>query len=112
MLLAGKTFREIATALGLVYGTVLWYAQQIYKQHGVCTLPELLRKHGHTIAPPPTIEVRRRLLAGQSIKQIAAELGCGKMIIYNQRQQLRKRGARLLNAKGLVPVLVKARAVP
>jgi hypothetical protein len=32
------------------------------------------------------------LLVGQSIAQIEAELGCGKMIIYNQRQQLRKEG--------------------
>jgi transposase len=95
LLLAGKTFKEIAVQLGLVYGTVLWFAQQIYKQHGVRTLPDLLRKHGQNIPPPPTKEVARRLLAGESIAQIEAALHCGKTMIYNQRQQLRKRGHKL-----------------
>ncbi|HEV2296020.1 MAG TPA: hypothetical protein VGR35_19400 [Tepidisphaeraceae bacterium] len=95
LLLAGRTFRQIAAQLGLAYGTVLWTAQQVYKQHGVRSLPDLLRKHGHTIPPPLTKEVRRRLLAGQTIPQIEAETGAGKTMIYNQRQALRKKGVKL-----------------
>ncbi len=99
LLLAGRTFRQIAAELGLAYGTVLWTAQQVYKQHGVRTLPDLLRKHGHAIGPPLTKEVRRRLLAGQPIAQIAAETGCGKTLIYNQRQAIRKAGVKLSDGR-------------
>jgi hypothetical protein len=73
--------------------------QQVYKQHGVRSLPDLLRKHGHAIAPPATHDVRRRLLAGQSIAQIAAETGAGKTLIYNQRQALRKAGEKLRDGR-------------
>jgi DNA-binding NarL/FixJ family response regulator len=38
-LLAGHSFKQIARALGLAYGTILWHAQQVYKHHGVRTLP-------------------------------------------------------------------------
>jgi hypothetical protein len=114
-------------ALGLKKGTVLWYAQQIYRQHGVASLKELLIKHGKPtrphmrgkggsvenvrlstqnsalstdLNPPPmTKEVRRRLLAGESIAHIAAETGAGKMLIYNQRQALRKGGTKLVDGR-------------
>src|SRR5207249_2210193 len=46
LLLTGLSLKQIASHLGLVYGTVLWYAQQIYKQHHVRTLNEFLQKHG------------------------------------------------------------------
>ena len=105
-LVAGQSFKQIARDLGLAYGTILWHAQQVYKHHGVRTLPELLRKHGHAVPRPPTHEVRRRLLAGQSIALIAAELGCGKMIIYNQRQALRKKGVTLRDA--IAPLATKS----
>jgi hypothetical protein len=91
--------KSTAAALGLKKGTVLWYAQQIYRQHGVASLKELLRKHDHAIPPPLTKEVRRRLLAGESIAHIAAETGAGKMLIYNQRQALRKAGQKLSDGR-------------
>jgi hypothetical protein len=50
-LLAGKTIRQIAADIGLSFGTVLWYAQQIYPQHGVTCLKELLLKYGMTPRP-------------------------------------------------------------
>jgi DNA-binding CsgD family transcriptional regulator len=98
-LLAGQSFQQIASDLHLVKGTVLWHAQQVYKQNHVRTLKELLRKHGQKVPPEPTIEIRRRLLAGQSIAQINADLHCGKTMIYNQRQQLRKKGMKLPDAR-------------
>ena len=58
-------------------------------------------KHGQDVPDPPTHEVRRRLLAGQSISQIEAELGSGKTIIYNQRQRLREEGRKLPDARPL-----------
>ena len=49
LLLEGKTFKQIAIKLQLVYGTVLWYAQEVYKQHGVRSV----RAAGGPAQPPP-----------------------------------------------------------
>lgn len=43
--------KQIAAAIGLSKGTVIWYAQQIYRQHGVGSLKELLIKHGKPTRP-------------------------------------------------------------
>jgi DNA-binding CsgD family transcriptional regulator len=103
MLLAGQSFEQIARQLGLVKGTVLWHAQQIYKQHGVRTLPQLLTKHNKPIPGQIhlTPEIRRRLLAGDSVGEIATALNVPRMMIYNQRQQMRKKGHKLPDARKL-----------
>ena len=84
-------------------GTVLWYAQQIYKCHGVRTLPELYEKRGHPELAEASNskypEIRRRLMNGDSIATIVAELKVGKTVIYNQRQRLRKQGTKLTDAR-------------
>ncbi len=115
LLLAGRTFKQIAADLGITYGTILWTAQQVYKQHGVRTLRELLFKHRATLPaaalskltlpngdvskPPLTHEVRHLLLSGLSIPEIAAWTGANKTLIYNQRQALRKAGKKLPDAR-------------
>jgi DNA-binding CsgD family transcriptional regulator len=92
MLLLGMTFRQIARDLNLVYGTVLWYAQRVYEQHGVRSLPELLRKHGITPKLKKRPEVRQRVLDGQSVDQIAREMGISAMCVYNHVYMLRRSG--------------------
>ncbi len=88
--------------------TVLWYAQQIYKCHGVRTLTEFYANLGH----PELIEgskskcpeIRRRLVAGESIATIAMELRVGENgSSSNQRQLLRKRGIKLPDARAPEP---------
>jgi hypothetical protein len=91
-LLGGESFRHIAGELSLAYGTVLWYAQQVYKQHGVNSLPGLLRKHGQSPTPPKRHQVHQRLAAGQPIPQIAQEIGISKMAVYNHVYMLRREG--------------------
>jgi DNA-binding NarL/FixJ family response regulator len=102
MLLAGMSFKSIAAELGLAKGTILWHARQVYKHHNVRTLVELLTKHNRRdLIPPrnPTEETRRRILAGESNKQIAAALNVGVTCINNQRQLLRKKGVKLPDAR-------------
>jgi DNA-binding CsgD family transcriptional regulator len=102
MLLAGMSFKSIAAELGLAKGTILWHAQQVYKHHHVRTLVELFTKHNRRdLIPPrnPTEEIRRRILAGESNKQIAAALNVGVTCINNRRQQLRKKGVKLPDAR-------------
>lgn len=62
------------------------------KCNGVRTLKQFLKKHGHPVPPDLPKQVRQRLLQGESIPQIESALGCGKMVIYNQRQLLGKIG--------------------
>jgi DNA-binding NarL/FixJ family response regulator len=93
LLLSGISFRQIASKLKLVYGTVLWHAQQIYKQHGVRTLPELLRKHGQTPKLKKREEVRQRLARGESVAQIAREMRITRSSVYNHAYMLRRDGA-------------------
>jgi hypothetical protein len=104
MLLAGMSFQDIAKTLSLSKGTILWHAQQVYKHHGVRTLVELARKlnhlelvEGHRGSQTP--EIRRRLLAGETVKEINTALNCGLTMIYNQRQHLRKQGVILRDAR-------------
>jgi DNA-binding CsgD family transcriptional regulator len=100
MLLSGMSFNEIALALkpmsgpglSLSKGTVLWHAQQVYKQHGVRSLAELLRKHGITPKLKKREEVRQRLTRGQSVAQIAREMGISRMCVYNHVYMLRRGG--------------------
>jgi len=106
MLLAGMSFKSIAAELGLVKGTILWHAQQVYKHHNVRTLVELARKLNHPelvegFRGSKTPEIRRRLLAGETVKQINTALNCGLTMIYNQKQQLRKRGMKLPDARAV-----------
>jgi hypothetical protein len=104
MLLAGMSFKSIAAELGLAKGTILWHAQQVYKHHHVRTLVELAHKlnhpelvEGHRGSQTP--EIRRRLLAGETVKEINTALNCGLTMIYNQRQHLRKQGVILRDAR-------------
>ncbi len=103
MLLSGMSFKDIAAKLHLVKGTVLWYAQQIYKHHGVRTLPQLLTKLGHPEliedSRYKTEEIRARLRAGQSTRQIATELHVPMYSVYNQRVKLLKEGVRLRDGR-------------
>jgi hypothetical protein len=94
LLLAGRTFKQIAAELRLAYGTILWTAQQVYKQHGVRSLRDFLARHGQP-QTPSTRDVRSLLLGGFSIPEIAA----WKTVIYNQRQALRKAGKKLPDAR-------------
>jgi DNA invertase Pin-like site-specific DNA recombinase len=72
---------------------VLWHAQQVYKQHGVRSLPELLRKHGITPKRKKREEVRQRLELGESVAQIVSEMGISRMCVYNHVYMLRRSGA-------------------
>jgi predicted transcriptional regulator len=104
MLLAGMSFKSIAADLGLAKGTILWHARQVYKANHVRTLVELLKKFNHPelvegLRGARTEEIRRRLLAGESVNQINTALKCGITMIYNQRQQLRKNGVKLADAR-------------
>lgn len=98
-LLQGRPFRRIAAELGLAYGTILWYARGVYRQHGVRSLKELLRKHGGN--PPPTKkeQVRQRLVQGQTVAQIAGEMGISAMCVYNHVYMLRRAGLITATAK-------------
>ena len=51
LLLAGRTIAETAATLSLLKGTILFYTKQIYHQHGVRSLKELLLKHGLPTRP-------------------------------------------------------------
>ena len=102
MLLGGMSFKAIAVKLKLKKGTVLWYAQQIYKQHAVRTLRELLLKHEkyeHIPRKPPLNQIDQRILAGMSCPSIANELNVPRMTVYNRRQMLRKKGIKLTDAR-------------
>jgi DNA-binding CsgD family transcriptional regulator len=97
-ILTGHTFAQIAARLGLAKGTVLWHAQQLYQQHGVRTLPQLLARLGHAElikdSRYKTAEIRARLRAGQSTRQIADALSVPMHSVYNQRVRLLKEGVR------------------
>jgi DNA-binding NarL/FixJ family response regulator len=92
MLLLGMTFRQIARDLNLVYGTVLWYAQRVYEQHGVRSLPDFLRKHGITPKLPKKEEVRQRIERGEPIAQIARDMAISAACVYNHVYMLRRAG--------------------
>jgi transposase len=64
----------------------------VYEQHGVRSLPELLRKHGITPKLKKRPEVRQRVLDGQSVDQIAREMGISAMCVYNHVYMLRRSG--------------------
>jgi DNA-binding NarL/FixJ family response regulator len=93
LLLSGRTFRQIASALSLSKGTILWYAQQVYKQHGVRSLRELFTQHGHSPPPPKREQVRQRLAEGQTVAQIAREMRISAMSVYNHIYMLSRTGA-------------------
>jgi hypothetical protein len=100
LLLEGNSFKQIAKQLNLVYGTVLWHAQQVYKQHHVRSLVELLEKHHinstilseHRESKGLLQSIREMILAGHRIPEIAAALNIPKTQIYNMRQRLHAEG--------------------
>jgi DNA-binding NarL/FixJ family response regulator len=93
MLLDGMDFQTIADKLNLTKGTILWTAQQVYKQHNVRTLNEFLAKHGKSPIVKKREQVRQRILQGETVEQIARELNISAMCVYNHVYMLRKSGA-------------------
>ena len=93
LLLKGRTFRQIAASLGIAYGTVLWWAQQIYARHGVRSLAELLARLGKPAPVTKKEQVRRRVADGQTVARIARGMNLSPMCVYNHVYMLRRAGA-------------------
>ena len=99
LLLAGRTPVQIAAELGLSIKTICNHTAVLYARAGVRTRGDFLNQHGHNLPPPPRLEIRRRILAGEPTAMIVTELGCSRKAIYAQREQLRRRGIKLPDAR-------------
>jgi DNA-binding NarL/FixJ family response regulator len=117
LMLKGLPIQRVAQTLSLSKGTVLFYTTQIYRNHGVRCLRELLQKHGIPLPNrnirgpakgkrgdgrasrkknPPHVpkrqQIRQRLLAGEPIDQIAAALNLSRKNVLSHLSRLRLSG--------------------
>lgn len=92
-LLKNMTYDQIAADLGVGYSIVHGHVKVTYKQHGVHSLSELADKLDVRLisrANPKRDEIRNRLAAGESYRQIARAMDIGYYAVNYQVKQIRR----------------------
>ena len=92
LILDGRSNHEIKTELGIDEPTMNAESNKIYRAHGVQGRRGLEAKLGVTITPFKSrrTEIRARRAAGQTYKQIAADLGISFWTVHNHVKALKR----------------------